>query len=124
MRLWLLVLCARLIIQCNCPEREEEGERKRLLQYDPRSLYDYGIRCRALHEAYDCAVSTGKYLKNKDLAAIVSRQAMLSRDNSAILSCQMTGISNTVVLPHLPVGKNSAFLSCVIWLKLTEIDEA
>ena len=28
-----------------------------------------------------------------------------------------------VVLPHLPVGKkNTAFLSCVTWLKLTKID--
>jgi len=34
----------RLVVQCNCPEREEEGERRRLLLYEPERFDAYNIR--------------------------------------------------------------------------------
>jgi len=33
-----------LVVQCNHPDREEEGERRRLLCYNPRNFEDIGIR--------------------------------------------------------------------------------
>mmetsp|Transcript_53135 Transcript_53135/g.137263 ORF Transcript_53135/g.137263 Transcript_53135/m.137263 type:complete len:902 (+) Transcript_53135:51-2756(+) len=33
-----------MVVQCNAPEREEEGERRRLLCYEPHSFEELGIR--------------------------------------------------------------------------------
>lgn len=41
---YLLKQGVRLVVQCNNPEREEEGERRRLLSYDAKSFEELGIR--------------------------------------------------------------------------------
>jgi len=41
---YLLQHNVKLVVQCNCPEREEEGERRRMLVYDPDALERAGVR--------------------------------------------------------------------------------